>query len=289
MQLYAASIVYAFSRFHVSHKAGGAAFDEYRQRYSAIKMTRDEAGILTMTLHTDGGSLQFGSDDGDRYQIADAFLEIANDPLNKVVVITGTGEEFSGGPAKGLYERYHDPMSWDVIYRKRRRLLLNLMEIEAPIIVAVNGPARVHAELTGLCDIVLVSETACFEDAGHFPRGGTPGDGAHIIWPHLLGPIRGKFFLLTGQSIGAEEAVRVGIANEMLPPEVLLDRAMELAEMIAARPALTVRYTRAVMNLALRRLLHNDLGYGLALEGLAAVQLRGWRMHMGGSPPEWDH
>ena len=71
-----------------------------------------------------------------------------------------------------------------------------------------------------------------------------PGDGVHVVYPMLLGANRGRYFLLTGQSIGAEEALRLGLVSEVLSPEALLSRAWELAEQIAKKSDLVLRYTR---------------------------------------------
>lgn len=246
-----------------------SVLEDYALKYRVAKMERQD-GILQVTLHTDGDSLRFGSDNSDRYQLADAFIDIANDPENLVIILTGTGAAFCEDIV--LSSVHDDPMKWDRVYRNRRRLLLNLLEIEAPIIAAINGPCLVHAEVALLSDIVLASDTVAFQDKPHFLRGSMPGDGSHVLWPYLLGSVRGKYYLLTGQRIEADEALRLGIVNEVLPIEKLLSRARELARFIVARPILSVRYTRAVLNLELRRLIQEHLGYGLALEGLAAVQ-----------------
>jgi 6-oxocamphor hydrolase len=264
--------------------------EEYATRCEVARVERNEQGVLEVTLHTEGGSLFFGSDYQAPYQLADLFGDIADDSDNKVVILTGTGDLFCGNVVGGLQAAHGNPMMWDKVMRNRRRLLRNLLEIEAPIVAAVNGPARTHAEVPVLCDVVLASPTASFQDAPHFPLGGTPGDGAHVLWPLLLGPVRGKYFLLTGQEILAEEAKALGIVNEIVPHDGLMARARDIAQMIAARPPLSVRYTRQVINLGLKRIIEQDLGYGLALEGLAAVQIRGWRMHNGGTWPgeeEW--
>jgi enoyl-CoA hydratase/carnithine racemase len=79
----------------------------------------------------------------------------------------------------------------------------------------VNGPVNIHAELAVLSDIVLASENAAFQDAPHFPNGLVPADGVHVIWPYLLGRNRGRYFLLTGERLSAQEALRLGVVAEV--------------------------------------------------------------------------
>ena len=178
-----------------------ANLEQYANKYETINFERHN-GILQVTFHSRGESLKWGGPA--HREFGNAFADIGSDPSNRVVILTGTGDDFCAG-----YEGTRPPMTpiyLDTIYWEGKRLLTNLLDIEVPVIGAVNGPALVHAEIPVLSDIVLASETATFQDATHFPSGLVPGDGVHVVWPLLLGQNRGRYFLLTGQTLSAQEA-----------------------------------------------------------------------------------
>jgi enoyl-CoA hydratase/carnithine racemase len=118
---------------------------------------------------------------------------------------------------------------------------------------------------------VLAADDVQFQDSAHFPNGMVPGDGMHIVYPLLLGWNRGRYFLLTGQTLDAKKALELGLVSELLPRADLLPRAWALARQIAQQSALLLRYTRVLFTQPLKKQLVEYLGYGLALEGLSVV------------------
>ncbi len=91
------------------------------------------------------------------------------------------------------------------------------------------------------------------------------------MWPLVLGVNRGRYFLLTGQKLSAREAQTLGVVSEVVPRERLLSRAREIAEQIVKKPTLATRYARVALTQQLKRAMLDNLGYGLALEGLGAL------------------
>jgi enoyl-CoA hydratase/carnithine racemase len=244
-------------------------FDDYQKKYSHIRMERQD-GILQMTFHTEGGVLKWSGPSHE--QLGYAFADIARDHENKVVIMTGTGDAFCAEIDMQGFGRF-TPEIWDHVYKDGKHLLMNLLDIEVPVIAAVNGPALIHAEIAVLSDIVIASDNAEFQDAPHFPNGLVPGDGVHIVWPLVLGVNRGRYFLLTGQKLSAREAQTLGVVSEVVPRERLLNRAREIAGEIVKRPTLATRYARVAMTQQLKRAMLDNLGYGLALEGLGALSV----------------
>jgi enoyl-CoA hydratase/carnithine racemase len=241
-------------------------YDEYANRYPHVAMRRVD-GILELRLHADGGPLVWGS--APHEELGYCFQEVGADRDNRVVILTGTGDRFI---AK-LDESMVGAMTvekWDRIYTNGKRLLRALLDVEMPVIAAVNGPARVHAELAVLADVVLAADHTFFQDAPHFRFGTVPGDGAFAVWAMLLGPNRARHFVLTGATIDAEEARRLGVVAEVVERDALLDRAWAVARELARQPDITLRHTREVMTAHLRRRLGPEVAHGLALEGLAA-------------------
>jgi enoyl-CoA hydratase/carnithine racemase len=245
---------------------------EYGQKYSNIRMCRED-GVLELAIHTRGGPAKWGSSPTSLHaELGEAFLDIARDPENRVVILTGTGDSFIDAfDRQQSYPEAGLSSMWPRIYDEGVSLLQNLLAIPVPMIAAVNGPALIHAEIPVLCDIVLAADNAEFADLAHFPNGTVPGDGVHVVWPMLLGPNRGRYFLLTGERIAAVEALRLGVVAEVMPADALLPRARELAARIAAVPTSAARHTRSLLVRELRRRMLDELPSGLAHEALATL------------------
>jgi enoyl-CoA hydratase/carnithine racemase len=246
--------------------------DDYANKYQSARLERRD-GILEVSLHTEGGPLRWGF--LPHGELPELFHDIGADRGNRVVILTGTGAEFSGPratPGTSSFPSRPSIERIDRIHWEGRHLLMNLLNIEVPMIGAINGPAWRHSEIPLLCDIVLAADTAQFQDSAHFMSEVVPGDGMHIVYPLLLGINRGRYFLLTGQTLDAREAQRQGLVAEVLPPDRLLARAWELARELTRKPSLLLRYTRLLFTEYLRRQMHELLGYGLAMESLALIE-----------------
>ncbi|CAN5747577.1 MAG: enoyl-CoA hydratase/isomerase family protein [Ilumatobacteraceae bacterium] len=249
--------------------------NQYQHEFKTAALERDEAGVLTVTLHSKGGPLWWSG--LPHRELAELFHAVAADRDNRVVIITGTGDTFIAlpdGGAKTLAAGGVSPAGWDEIIHEGRRLVEGMLSVGVPMIAAVNGPVVVHSELAVLCDIVLCTPATHFADVAHFPSGLMPGDGMQVIWPLLLGPNRGRYFLLTGQHLGAQEALACGVVGEVIESAALMPRAAQLAGDLAVRHPLLLRNTRAALVRPLQRAMAEDLHLGLALEALTSVAQR---------------
>lgn len=150
---------------------------------------------------------------------------------------------------------------------------MNLLDIEVPVIAALNGPVLLHSEYALLADIVLATPETIFQDKPHFDFGIVPGDGVNLLWPEVIGSVRGRYFILTRQQLDAQTAKDWGAVNEIVPSDRLLERAHQIANELVKLPPLTSRYTRIALTQKLRRIVDESAGYGLALEGISAAEV----------------
>src|ERR1700726_78292 len=214
-------------------------FDEYRNSFSQAHLTRSKSGVLEVALHTDGGTLIFNGHTHE--QFVDLFHAIGSDRDNRAVILTGSGNAFMETISPEGFD-FFTPQGYDKIYREGRKVLMNILDIEVPLIAAVNGPVRLHSEYILLADIVLATPSTVFQDKPHFDFGIVPGDGVNLLWPEVIGSVRGRYFILTRQLLNAQTAKDWGVVNEITPAGRLLARAHEIADDLAALPPLTSRY-----------------------------------------------
>jgi enoyl-CoA hydratase/carnithine racemase len=244
---------------------------DYESRYRCLRFDRD-GGVLQITLHTDGGPFAF--DRQTHHDFGMAFTQVADDPENKVIILTGTGDRFCSDFDYGSFTLGAGvdwPTEWVDTRSHGRKMLMSFLGIDVPVISAINGPVLTHSELPLLADVVLAADTAEFRDATHFVAGIPPGDGMHVVWTTLLGLNRGRHFLLTGRTLSAREALERGVVGEVLSAAELLDRAWELARDWARLPLNVLHATRSVLTMEWKRLLTQQLDPGLTYEGLAVA------------------
>ena len=244
--------------------------DAYHDSFPNARLTRSKAGVLEVVLHTDGSTLIFNGHTHE--QFVDLFHTIGSDPENRVVILTGSGDAFMETISPDGFD-FFTPRGYDKIYREGKKVLMNILDIEVPLIAAINGPVRLHSEYVLLADIVLASPSTVFQDRPHFEFGIVPGDGVHLLWQEVIGTVRGRYFILTRQELDAQTAREWGAVNEIVPADKLLARAREIAEGLAKLPPLTTKYTRIALTQKLRRIIDEGVGYGLALEGISAADV----------------
>lgn len=188
--------------------------------------------------------------------------EVENDEKLRVLVMTGAGEKafVAGADIQELVDR--DALVGRKVSRTRQEIFSRIENLPIPVIAAVNGYALGGGlELALACSIRICSEKAQF-GAPEVKLGIIPGDGGTQRLPRLVGLGRAMEMILTGDFIDAQEAYRIGLVNQVVPQDELMEKAMELAQKIAKRPPLAVRYAKEAVN----RSQEGDTVSGYALE-----------------------
>src|SRR5439155_1348849 len=166
----------------------------------------------------------------------------------RAVLLTGRGRAFSAGGDFAWFPALQEPGRLEALRRDAKQLIWDLLDVEVPIVAALNGHAMgLGASIALLCDVIFMADTATIGDP-HVRVGIVAGDGGAAIWPLALGPARAKEYLLTGDPLTAAEAERIGLVNHVVPAAELDGQAMAFAARLAAGAPLAVRYTKLAAN-----------------------------------------
>jgi len=159
-------------------------FGNYQHSFPNARLTRSESGVLEVALHTNGDKLVFNGHTHE--QFVDLFHAIGEDRDTRVVILTGSGNAFMDTIDPDGFD-FFTPIGYDKILREGRKILSNILDIEVPMIAAINGPVLLHSEYVLLADIVLATPSTVFQDKPHFDFGIVPGDGVNLLWPEVIG------------------------------------------------------------------------------------------------------
>jgi enoyl-CoA hydratase/carnithine racemase len=204
---------------------------------------------------------------------------IARDPDLSVAIVTGAGASFcSGGDVKGMRNEtgFSAGTSLDLRQRYRQdvqRITASLFELELPTIAAVNGPAiGLGNDLACCCDIRIASTSARFAES-FIKLGLIPGDGGAYFLQRIVGYAKAAELSLTGDTIDAAEAERIGLVSHVVPPDELTAATNALADRMASNPPQSLRYTKRLLREAQRTSL--DSVFELSAAFQAIVQRTG--------------
>ena len=181
-----------------------------------------------------------------------------------VLVLTGAGRSFVAG-ADIAQMKDLSPMEAKRFGLFGNGVFLKLENFPKPVIAAVNGFALGGGcELAMSCDIRVASEKAKFGQP-EVGLGITPGFGGTQRLARIVGTSNAMELILTAKTISAAQAQEMGLVSHVYPPEELMDKALELAQAIAANAQVAVRESKA----AIRRGLQTDMATGAAFEAEA--------------------
>lgn len=199
-------------------------------------------------------------------ELAELFRLLRREDRARAVVLTGRGKAFSAGGDFNWFPELRDMARLDALRRDAKQLIWDLLDVEVPIVAAVNGHAMgLGASIALLCDVIYMADSATIGDP-HVRVGIVAGDGGVAIWPLAVGPARAKQYLLTGDPVPAAEAERIGLVNKVVAAEALQDEALAFARRLAAGAPLALRYTKLAVNKLLKDALNVAFDTSTALE-----------------------
>src|ERR1700735_3481894 len=211
------------------------SYDEF----PSLRVERADHGVLHLILDAPGLNSVGPQMHRD---LADIWPAIGRDADVRAVLVRGEGKAFSSG---GSFDVIDEPIGAYEgrirIMREARDLVLNLVNLDKPVVSAIKGPA-VGAGLVValLADISVAGRNAKIID-GHTKLGVAAGDHAAICWPLLVGMAKAKFYLLTCETLSGEEAERIGLVSICVDDDLVQDRALAVAEQLAGAAQSAIR------------------------------------------------
>lgn len=223
-----------------------------------------EDGVATLTMNRPDARNALSADM--MTGLLTALPRLAADPLVRVVVLTGAGRAFcAGGDVKGFAKRADGASAGPSFdhrvndLRARMEVSRWLHEMPKPTLAVIPGPAAgAGLSMALACDMRIASEDAKLTTA--FSKVGLSGDfGGSYFLNHLVGAAKARELYFTGQVLRADEALKIGMVNRVVPYEQLAKAAHDYALELASLPTIAVGYMKKNLNTALRGSLSDTL------------------------------
>jgi enoyl-CoA hydratase len=200
------------------------------------------------------------------HDLARCLFEVNYDHQTRVIVLTGEGKAFSAGgdmTTDTISPRDFAEQSID-----GRNIVYGLLECSKLVICRMNGDAiGLGATVALLCDFVIAANTARIGDP-HVRMGLVAGDGGALIWPLLVGPMRARQYLLTGDLVAAPQAEAMGLITRSVEPDALDQEVEKLANKLLSGAPLAQQFTKRSINSALKS--QAALQFDLSLTAVSA-------------------
>ena len=210
------------------------------------------AGVATLTLNRP--EVRNAIDDAMRAELIAALDQVSRDPEIKALVLTGNGKAFcAGGDIRSMQRRAQAPAGeiafngWSRQQRTHQAVAM-LHALPKPTIAAVNGAATgLGADLAMCCDFVVVSETASMAWT-YVLRGLIPDGGGMYFLPRRVGLTLAKELIFTGRKVDAPEALKLGIASRVSPPDTLLAEAQAWASELGKGSGAALALAKSILD-----------------------------------------
>jgi enoyl-CoA hydratase len=201
-----------------------------------------------------------------------AIDELGADESVRAIIITGAGEKaFAAGADMKELHALSSATEAAAFIGRRHRFLFKLGKLSKPVIAALNGYALGGGcELALACDIRIAAETARLGQP-EINVGMIPGTGGTQRMLRLVGPGMARYLIMTGDHISAQEALRIGLVERVVPPEKLMDEAKALAAKLAAKPPIAIALAKQAIAMGMEMGLEDGCTHEVTLFGLVCA------------------
>jgi len=187
--------------------------------------------------------------------------EIRQDSSIRVLILTGIGSAFCAGGDLRSMEQPFPPFAGRTRIKNSHQWLRKLIDLEIPVIAAVNGVAAgAGLNLALACDIIIASENASFIQS-FIKVGLVPDFGGFYFLPRIIGLHKAKELMFTGMSVDANEGQRIGLINKVVPGDELMSYVEKMALNLANSPANALALIKKLTNLSLESNLESMLEF----------------------------
>lgn len=232
---------------------------------------KDDDGVRQITLNRSDVLNAFN--DAMLTALSKALRQADRDKTVRCLVITGAGRAFSSGQdLADVRERYKSDQPIELGAHLRDHynpLIARIRTIEKPVIASVNGVAAgAGCSLALACDVRVAAQSASFIEA-FINVGLVPDSGSTFMLPRLVGIARAMEITFTGRKVKADEALRIGLVNEVVPDDRLAEATAKLARKLATLPTRAIGLTKRAINAAWSADLTKQLDYEAMLQTTA--------------------
>ncbi|ALI25846.1 Enoyl-CoA hydratase [Mycolicibacterium fortuitum] len=231
---------------------------------------RLDDGVATLVLTRPELLNRFDQDVHNDFTAALGAIEESE--LVRAVVIASTGKVFSAGGDFDFMLKANTDLAFLLHHAEvGKQLLMSLVDLQVPVVAAVQGPAiGLGATVALACDCVVAAKGVTLADP-HVRVGLVAGDGGCLVWPMALGMTRARRYLLTGHALTAEDGYQFGAVTDLVDrSEDVGDTAQQLARELASLPPIAVQGTKRALRNAMRARANEVVDVAMANEVASA-------------------
>ncbi len=219
----------------------------YNSKFEYLKFEFQDSGVVTVYINRP--EVLNACNEVLHKELSRVFRVLSEDPEVKVIVVTGVGRAFSAGGdlemVENMCENFENTMEQ---FYDAKAIVEEILSCDKPIVSAINGVAiGAGLAVALLADISVIGENVKFSD-GHVRFGVAAGDHAVLTWPLMCGMAKSKYYLLTGEFLTGKEAERIGLVSLAVVDELVLDKALEIADNLSKKSQLSLKFTKRALN-----------------------------------------